>query len=71
VTTGTSTIDAVDRCRQAGHAVVAVIVLVDRQEGGLDRIRAAVGDAVPCTALFTRADLERRVMRERNAAPSA
>jgi len=60
VTTGTSTIDAIDRCHQAGHEVTAVVVLVDREEGGLDRIRAAVG-AMPCTALFTRTDLDRRV----------
>jgi orotate phosphoribosyltransferase len=58
VTTGTSTLDAIDRCRGAGHAVTAVVVLVDREEGGLDRVRAAV-PGVPCVALFTRAELGR------------
>lgn len=67
VTTGTSTLDAIDRCRQSGHEITAVVVLVDREEGGLDRIRAAV-PGVPCTAVFTRTDLERRVARERSAA---
>jgi orotate phosphoribosyltransferase len=70
VTTGTSTIDAIDRCRQAGHQVTAVVVLVDREEGGLDRIRTAVG-AVPCTALFTRADLDHHVLGDRGAARPA
>jgi orotate phosphoribosyltransferase len=58
VTTGTSTLDAIDRCRQAGHPVTAVVALVDREEGGLERIREAVPDA-PCVALFTRAELDR------------
>ncbi len=70
VTTGTSTLDAVDRCRQAGHEVTAVVVLVDREEGGLDRIRSGVR-GVPCTAIFTRADLDDCVKRGRNAAPPA
>jgi orotate phosphoribosyltransferase len=68
VTTGTSTLDAVDRCRQAGHEVTVIVVLVDREEGGLDRIRAAV-PGVTCTALFTRADLDRRAGHARSDAP--
>jgi orotate phosphoribosyltransferase len=70
VTTGTSTLDAVDRCRQARHEVTAVVVLVDREEGSLDRIRSGVR-GVPCTAIFTRADLDDCVKRGRNAAPPA
>lgn len=64
------TLDTVDRCRQAGHEVPAVVVLVDREEGGLDRLRSGVR-GVPCTAIFTRADLDDRVQRGRNAAPPA
>lgn len=64
VTTGTSTLDAIDRCREAGHAITAVVILVDREEGGLDRIRAAV-PGVPCTALFARSELDRRARRGR------
>ncbi len=67
VTTGTSTLDAIDRCREAGHAVVAVVILVDREEGGLARIRDAV-PGVPCSALFTRAELQRRLEELRSAA---
>ncbi len=60
VTTGTSTLDAIDRCREAGYPITAVVILVDREEGGLERIRAAV-PGVACTALFTRSELHRRV----------
>jgi orotate phosphoribosyltransferase len=62
VTTGTSTLDAIDRCREAGHAIAAVVILVDREEGGLDRIRGAV-PGVTCTALFARSELDRRAER--------
>lgn len=67
VTTGTSTLDAIDRCREAGHAIAAVVILVDREEGGLARIRDAVA-GVPCSALFTRAELQRRLEELRSAA---
>jgi orotate phosphoribosyltransferase len=52
VTTGASTLRAVDRARQAGLDVVHVLALVDRLEGG----REAVQAQVPLTALFTRRD---------------
>ena len=58
VTTGGSTIDAIQRCREAGMRVGAVVVLVDRQEGGIEEVRATVGAAVPVQSVFTRADLE-------------
>jgi orotate phosphoribosyltransferase len=58
VTTGASTIEAIERVRAAGHTIVAAVVLVDREEGGLDRVRAAA-PGVPCSALFGRAELER------------
>jgi orotate phosphoribosyltransferase len=61
VTTGTSTLDAIDRCREAGYRITAVVLLVDRQEGGLERIRAAV-PGVPCIALFPVAELKNRVL---------
>ena len=67
VTTGTSTLDAIDRCQQAGHAITVVVILVDREEGGLDRIRDAV-PGVPCSALFTRAELQRRLDEQRATA---
>ncbi len=55
VTTGGSTVLAVERARQEGLRVERVIVLVDRQEEeGMDRIRAQVKDAV---SIITRDDL--------------
>jgi orotate phosphoribosyltransferase len=58
VTTGTSTLDAVDRCRAEGHPITAVVILVDREEGGVERIRTALPD-VPCVVLFARSELDR------------
>jgi len=53
-TTGGSTIKAIERAREQGLEVVRVVVLVDRQEGGLDNIRQHVADT---RALITRSDL--------------
>jgi len=44
VTTGGSTIKAIERARLEGLEVVKAVVLVDRQEGGLDNIRQVVND---------------------------
>ena len=52
VTTGASTLRAVERARAAGLDVVHVVALVDRQEGG----RQAVERVVPLTALFCQQD---------------
>jgi orotate phosphoribosyltransferase len=57
-TTGGSTIQAVERARENGLEVVRVVVLVDRQEGGLENIRRHVPDA---RALITRDELMARV----------
>ncbi|NIV97914.1 orotate phosphoribosyltransferase, partial [Candidatus Saccharibacteria bacterium] len=38
-TTGGSTIKAIERARSEGLDVIKALVLVDRQEGGLDNIR--------------------------------
>jgi orotate phosphoribosyltransferase len=54
VTTGGSTIKAIQRVRSEGLEVVQVIVLVDRQEGGLDYIKTFV-DRVD--TIITRNDL--------------
>jgi len=43
-TTGGSTIKAIERARENGLEVVRALVLVDRQEGGLDNIRRHVPD---------------------------
>jgi orotate phosphoribosyltransferase len=52
VTTGASTLKAIERARLAGLRVVHAVGLVDRLEGG----REAVTREVPLTALFTRRD---------------
>lgn len=53
-TTGGSTIKAIERAKENGLVVVRAMVLVDRQEGGLDNIRKHVPDA---RALITRDEL--------------
>jgi orotate phosphoribosyltransferase len=52
VTTGASTLKAIERTRLAGFQVVHAIGLVDRLEGG----REAVEQETPLTTLFTRRD---------------
>jgi orotate phosphoribosyltransferase len=54
VTTGGSTIKAIERARQEGLEVVKALVLVDRQEGGMENIRKLVADA---EALISRDEL--------------
>ncbi len=69
VTTGGSTIDAISRCREEGLQVVAVVVLVDRQEeGGLEAIQRAAGRGVPVCAIFTKSELEEYSESRRSAA---
>ena len=41
-TTGGSTIKAIERAREEGLNVVKAVILVDRQEGGMDNIRTHV-----------------------------
>jgi orotate phosphoribosyltransferase len=52
MTTGGSTLKAIEKAREAGLKVARVCVLVDRLEGG----REAVEKETPLTALFTRED---------------
>jgi orotate phosphoribosyltransferase len=53
-TTGGSTIKAIERARSEGLEVVMAVVLVDRQEGGMENIRRVVPDAA---AIVTREEL--------------
>ena len=53
-TTGGSTIKAIERARQEGLEVVKAVILVDRQEGGLENIRETVKDV---SAIITRDEL--------------
>jgi orotate phosphoribosyltransferase len=54
VTTGGSTIKAIERASSEGINVVKVVILVDRQEGGIDNIRGHVKDV---TAIITKDEL--------------
>jgi orotate phosphoribosyltransferase len=51
VTTGGSTLQAIDAVRQAGHEIVGVVAILDRLAGGAERIREAA--AAPYEALAT------------------
>lgn len=53
VTTGASTLKAVERVRSEGFTVLGVVALVDREEGGREAVEAA---GVPLRALFRRSD---------------
>lgn len=52
VTTGASTLRAIERAEGAGFRIAHVVALVDRLEGGRDAVVARA----PLTALFTRKD---------------
>jgi orotate phosphoribosyltransferase len=56
ITTGGSTIQAIDAIEEAGGQIAFVIVLVDREEGGRAAIEKRGYKVVP---IFTRADLTR------------
>ncbi len=53
VTTGGSSLKAVESLREAGAEVVGIVALVDRQEGGAEAIRAA---GLPLVTIATKAD---------------
>lgn len=53
ITTGASTLKAIQKLRDAGARVVGVVALVDRLEGGADTIRKA---GVPIVSICTRRD---------------
>ena len=56
-TTGGSTVKAIERARSEGLEVVMAIVLVDRQEGGLDNIKQHVPNV---SSIVTRDELVER-----------
>ncbi|HEY4094322.1 MAG TPA: phosphoribosyltransferase family protein [Baekduia sp.] len=43
VTTGGSTVQAIEAVREAGHEIVGVVAVLDRLAGGAERIAAAAG----------------------------
>lgn len=54
ITTGTSTIEAITRAREAGLDIKQVIALVDRQEGGRETIES---QGFPVESVITRNDV--------------
>jgi len=56
-TTGGSTIKAIERARAEGLNVIKAVILVDRQEGGLDNIRKHVPNV---SSIITRDELMER-----------
>jgi orotate phosphoribosyltransferase len=58
ITSGKSVITAVDHCRDEGLEVLQVIVLVDREEGGLPAIQEHVGPSVSVERVFTKSGLD-------------
>lgn len=58
ITTGNSVIKALERCREAGVRILQVLVLVDREEGGIENIREALGDGTPVDAIFCKTQLD-------------
>lgn len=54
ITTGQSTIEAITRAREAGLHIASVIALVDRQEGGKERIEML---GCPVQAVITRDEI--------------
>ncbi len=56
ITTGGSTITAIERLRESGLEVVKAAVLIDRDEGGRENIEKLGIDVI---SLFTRADFDR------------
>jgi orotate phosphoribosyltransferase len=52
VTTGGSTIQAIEAVREAGHEIAGVVAILDRLAGGADRIRETI-DGAPYEPLTT------------------
>ncbi len=55
ITTGGSTLEAIEKVRAEGGIVAFAVVLVDRSEGGREAIEAT---GVPVAAIFSRADID-------------
>lgn len=64
-TTGGSTITAIEAAQASGMQITAVLCLVDRQQGGRERIEAAVPDA-PFLSVFTAQDVREEKLRQRS-----
>jgi orotate phosphoribosyltransferase len=71
VTTGASTIKAIEECRAAGFAVVQVVVLVDREQNeGLAKIQEAAGAGVPVVPIVTKSEIKARWQQIQSQTPA-
>ncbi len=57
-TSGNSVIQAIQRAREEGLEVIEVVVLVDREEGGLEHVRSEAPE-ISVSALFTKTELDK------------
>jgi len=64
VTSGGSVLRAIERLQEEGLEIAQVVVLVDREEGGMDAIRSKL-PGTPVSAIFTRTELEALRAQER------
>lgn len=64
ITTGGSTIKAIDRAKKCGLKILGVIVLIDRQEGGKEKIEAT---GVRVETLLTREEIFEVYTKKRQA----
>ena len=55
ITTGGSTLQAIEKAEKAGLEVVKVIVLVDREEGGRENI---INEGYEVESIFTKSELK-------------
>jgi orotate phosphoribosyltransferase len=59
ITSGQSIIEAIRAVREASLEVIQVMALVDREMGGIDKIRAEAGQGVDVRAAFTLSEIRR------------
>jgi len=59
-TTGSSTIEAFQKASEFGLNVMQIIVLVDREQGGIENIMRAVPGNIPVKAVFTMSEIHRK-----------
>jgi orotate phosphoribosyltransferase len=70
ITTGGSTLTAIERARQSGLIVDRVIALIDREEGGREAI-IGKGDVDRVDAILTRTEIMALYLEKKSAAPTA
>lgn len=58
ITSGGSVIKAIERCEEEQLRILQVVVLVDREQGGLQAIRGRLPAGTPVEAIFTKTQLD-------------